>query len=550
MEHLSCQNGVYSSEHIPLDPNKSVDDYIAFNILVNGDIRQTVGYGSNAKHPNYSLRVGLRDSRGQTTLVKDVTTLNKSWTSFVSEFNRTAGTGSDASTNSTFFNVETSYDHILMNTLIKITVKTKRQYDYFYFSNLYLGDNLTYNRYVKSVTAYRCKSASFESRDPTYSTYTVEDKSILFSGSDEIITEYKDAYPSHIVMRSLFSKVARNVIFNRVYIDDNGYYRNCEVGTYKYVARGYTKENKEYRKEVTIKVQDTKGPNILPANGTWETRFSYDDYKSHEDIKKMYQATDPSGVKEFDIKYNENALRTVGSHKVIFFAKDAYDNITNKTIDIFIYDEKAPEIIGDSTISTNIRNPILKLDVLKRFTALDEHDGKVDVKILEDYYTDNAYTLGTHNIVLSSKDKSGNESKFKVDIWVQESNFQEFFFRDGTLEIYKGSAMSNEEVIRALQKAGHITSEEIYTKIERVKGYSIDGSLPTGTYNYKFKCTNENGSNDIVDVILKVSEKLTEQVQQEQQANSSSKNGNAFVNFFSNLWNNIKNFFKNLFKKK
>lgn len=84
-------------------------------------------------------------------------------------------------------------------------------------------------------------------------------------------------------------------------------------------------------------------------------------------------------------------------------------------------DGTEPVIDGyQSTLETDVNDPITADSILASTTARDNVDGEVDTYIKADNYTINMHVLGTYDLIIGAKDTTGNEATVTISITVKD----------------------------------------------------------------------------------------------------------------------------------
>lgn len=118
-----------------------------------------------------------------------------------------------------------------------------------------------------------------------------------------------------------------------------------------------------------------------------------------------YNSTIP-GTYTFDV-YGSYGSNTTSSHKV--------------TVVVEEIDGTEPVIDGyQSTLETDVNDPITADSILDATIAIDNVDGEVDTYIKADNYTANMYVLGTYDLIIGAKDTTGNEATVTITITVKD----------------------------------------------------------------------------------------------------------------------------------
>jgi len=135
---------------------------------------------------------------------------------------------------------------------------------------------------------------------------------------------------------------------------------------------------------------------------------------------------------------NGEAQWTVGTHQVMYEAKDASGQTSTCTFEVTVKDVHAPEFQNcpktNIEQSTGPRDKFAVID-LPTLTATDAVDGETDVKYTPFDYDRHAFPIGESEITATSTDKSGNVAT--CTFWVHVIDDEDPFFEkpnecDGT----------------------------------------------------------------------------------------------------------------------
>lgn len=154
-------------------------------------------------------------------------------------------------------------------------------------------------------------------------------------------------------------------------------------------------------------------------------------------------------------------------------------------------DKTAPVFNGyEGVYFTNYDNPKSLSDILSGITAIDETDGQVTVRTIQDGYTGKERTLGSHIVKLSASDAAGNTTEITIDIRVV----------DGTKPTISGqtsytSNMSS-PITEASIRAG-LTARDNHDSsltVQLVNDGFTGNEQKSGSYKITYKTTDSSGN--------------------------------------------------------
>ena len=162
------------------------------------------------------------------------------------------------------------------------------------------------------------------------------------------------------------------------------------------------KGNKSVSSRVIVKVVDGTPPEFTSLN----TDVIDVAYGSFLNVNKHFKAKDniDGAITDYNV-IKDFSNKKLGLQDFEFEVEDSSGNTTKATLKVNVVDAKAPVIQrSKSSISVEWNE---KVDVLKYFSAEDDVDGKVDVKLVKGYTVG---TPGKYTVKVSAKDSAGNES--------------------------------------------------------------------------------------------------------------------------------------------
>ena len=181
------------------------------------------------------------------------------------------------------------------------------------------------------------------------------------------------------------------------------------------------------KEDVTLKIEDHKGPEGRPVPHTVYTTWKMPDAK--ECVEDLY---DLSGIAIIEYKGGTPVFRSEGTYEVPVVVTDKYGNDT--VIDVpfkIINDRTAPVIDGVHDIESD--GDTSGLDLLEGITVTDDHDKDPVIRVNDSMV--NYKESGEYEITYSAIDKAGNISTVKAKITVSigdEDDSDDYYYYDGS----------------------------------------------------------------------------------------------------------------------
>ena len=157
---------------------------------------------------------------------------------------------------------------------------------------------------------------------------------------------------------------------------------------------------------------DSQKPSI---SGTNNIIVNVDDMLSKNEILShisAYDDTDGEVDVVFDSCDYDPDERVIGEYDAVVSATDRSGNKATANIVIHVVDVTAPVTSGGtSNMSTTYRDKISLEQIKSMVQFKDNYDSEVEVRVVEDNYSDNYTELGGHVVILEAEDSSGNVSE-------------------------------------------------------------------------------------------------------------------------------------------
>lgn len=157
---------------------------------------------------------------------------------------------------------------------------------------------------------------------------------------------------------------------------------------------------------------DSQKPSI---SGTNNIIVNVDDMLSKSEILShisAYDETDGEVQVVFESCEYDPDERVIGEYDAVVSATDRSENKATANIVIHVVDVTAPVSSGGTNNMTATYREKISLDQIKSMVEFkDNYDSEVEVRVVEDNYSDNYTELGEHVIILEAEDSSGNVSE-------------------------------------------------------------------------------------------------------------------------------------------
>ncbi len=266
--------------------------------------------------------------------------------------------------------------------------------------------------YVEGVEGWVYEAGDYIVSDMTPP--TVEFDAVFTVNVDDM--QSLDEITSHIIVKDESDPNPRIVIESTNYD-----YNVRKIGKYKVKFHAEDKSgNITDSYSFTINVVDVKNP-IITCNDitignlrvlSKEELYTYfsisDNYSSKENI---------SLVTKID-NYTANATKP-GTYTYTIQATDEAGNVSEKTMNITVYDNTAPSISATNMFQYNT-SQLSSSSLLSLFNVSDDvsTEGKIKKEIIVDNYTANYRKVGTYEITCRATDEAGNYSDSTITISV------------------------------------------------------------------------------------------------------------------------------------
>lgn len=251
------------------------------------------------------------------------------------------------------------------------------------------------------------------------------------------------------------------------------------------------KGNKSVTRRVIVHVIDGTPPEITKLN----TEIIDVPYGTALNVNKHFEAVDniDGVITEYNV-LKDFSSKQLGDQELEFEVVDSSGNATAATLKVNVVDVKAPVINRTkSSISVEWNE---KVDVLKYFSAQDDVDGDVDVKLVKGYSVGNP---GKYTVKVSATDKAGNEATATMVVNVK---LQPDF------EAPKITRKQNSVTVNYGQKiniSNYFTVTDNIDKVVKLKVTQGYNASKAGTQTVKVSATDRYGntSRSSIEVVVK-----------------------------------------------
>lgn len=218
---------------------------------------------------------------------------------------------------------------------------------------------------------------------------------------------------------------------------------------------------------------------------TEEIKVSYKDNVKIDDLLNEIIIDSTNEIKDISYDTDYKFDDTIGTYYLIINLKDNKDNVTEKEIELIIYDDIKPVLVIPSFI-TNTKEALKLSEIQNKILAVDEVDGEISSKNIKltdiDNYQVNYNKSGSYEIIAKVSDKSGNEAKASFLITVKDSKEYNSYLEDNTINITNTNKITKRDFISYLSKNNYITNSNITLESTY---FNVDN--PDGEYELTIK---------------------------------------------------------------
>ena len=193
---------------------------------------------------------------------------------------------------------------------------------------------------------------------------------------------------------------------------------------------------------------DLQRPSI---SGTNNIIVNVDDMLSKSEILSHISAYDETDG-EVDVVFEscdyDPDERVIGEYDAVVSATDRSGNKATANIVIHVVDVTAPVSSGGTSNTTATYREKISLEQIKSMVQFkDNYDSEVEVRVVEDNYSDNYTELGGHVVILEAEDSSGNVSEeYGITINVTDP-FEPVINGPDSIDAKTSHLMTEEEIL-------------------------------------------------------------------------------------------------------
>lgn len=328
-------------------------------------------------------------------------------------------------------------------------------------------------------------------------------------------------------------------ISKNIVVVEDGYSSNMKkVGNYKIVLEATDSSQNKTQFNLNVSVIDTTKPVVTgPTSFNTQTTSNYEliYFLNQVKVTDNYDGNIYGKVVVTTDNYTSNR-NTEGTYQVNCYVEDSSKNRTEFVVTIVVkYDDRIKPTFDGKTSYTVNKNEVVTIEeILAGLRVTDNYDGDVknNVEVVTDYYSHAPNRVGEWKIVLSVKDKAGNEATQEITITVKDNNGPTFYIDKQVINIDLRN--NNLEVSDLVDILGRINGnfEEISYSV--VYDEYTDNKDKAGEYKVLLEIEGEP---------FELNVNVIEKMYTEENKTLIKK----VLAFFTNTWNKIKNLFKRIF---
>jgi len=328
-----------------------------------------------------------------------------------------------------------------------------------------------------------------------------------------------------ISAQDLFGKPCEVTVTSSDYVD--------AIGTYTIVLTASDDYGQTATATLIIVVLDRTAP-VMVKKGDLE--IEYGQSLTTAEIYECVSASDNSGTAptlsiQSDGGFSIGEPALVGNYDVTVRATDTSGNHADLVIEIKVVDKTAPVISKKSgTTSDVIKYGFSKTyslnnnSILSLYSAVDEIDGDCDLYVKSGSVNND---IGTHQLIIASKDTSDNESSIVVNYQIVADIPPVFILDSRLVQVSEDNPLTKEQVLQ-LACAMAPENSQYVTLINDSEYESYEnGSDQVGTLHkisYTYSDTEDNIQSDYLNLLV----------------------GESITDDNISVWQRIKNFFTNI----
>jgi hypothetical protein len=241
---------------------------------------------------------------------------------------------------------------------------------------------------------------------------------------------------------------------------------------------------------------------------------------------------------------SELPLKTIGWYHCFLIAKDSSAQETRLPFLLILNDDTPPVITSkasDITLSPN--SQMGQAEILDNFTAYDEIDGALSLKVTQNQYQEQWSTPGDYLFSVEAMDQSYNVATASLTLHVRDQTGASWYSNKTMFTFTQGEIPSLSQISESLINEG-ILPDIVYTSFEQMSGDSLDNTLTVGLHSIRLRFHGGDGTDYDIDLTVKVLSPQETSVTETSDSTSKKRSfWQAICDFFASLWEWIRNLF-------
>ena len=277
--------------------------------------------------------------------------------------------------------------------------------------------------------------------------------------------------------------------------------------------------------------------------------------------KHEYMSNMSNPITEDEIRANLSASDNVDDNLVLELVDDTYtgneqevgvyyvsykvvDDSTNESelfiVYVNVYDDIKPIISGENNYTIGSTGIISSEYIISKLNSTDNVDHDLEIRLVEDNYTQYSTILGTYKMIFECFDSNGNVSDpYVVNINVIDNIPPVFWVSGDFFSVDESVTLSHQQIVEVLLRQANIDYTNVVSySVNPTTNYSINGGNAPGVYMLSYEVKMNDGSivslNSQVNVLGEEEvQENDEKVQVEQRVRNLKEK---IKDFFNNLW--------------
>jgi hypothetical protein len=241
---------------------------------------------------------------------------------------------------------------------------------------------------------------------------------------------------------------------------------------------------------------------------------------------------------------SELPLKTIGWYHCFLIAKDSSAQETRLPFLLILNDDTPPVITSkasDITLSPN--SQMGQAEILDNFTAYDEIDGALSLKVTQNQYQEQWSTPGDYLFSVEAMDQSYNVATASLTLHVRDQTGASWYSNKTMFTFTQGEIPSLSQISESLINEG-ILPDIVYTSFEQMSGDSLDNTLTVGLHSIRLRFHGGDGTDYDIDLTVKVLSPQETSVTETSDSTSKKRSfWQAICDFFASIWEWIRNLF-------